>query len=92
MATELLSNTSRLISLKPTKLSTDRPNGSYYSSRTSSCMLFSDRVVNRGFCLRNGVKHVSALVKESCVGSVEKGYGFGLNRVWDDLVKKNDDK
>jgi len=63
MATGMVSNTSRMISVQPAKLSLDRSNRSCYYSRTSSCMNRYDR----RYSLVNGVKPVSALVKVNAV-------------------------
>ncbi|KAI3784971.1 hypothetical protein L1987_44079 [Smallanthus sonchifolius] len=83
MATEMISNTSRMITLQPTKLSIDRSN--------RSCMLRPNRL-NRRHSLMNAVNPVSALVKEryGSVGSKNWGYCFGSNLFWCDSVKKDD--
>ncbi|XP_076930906.1 putative inactive ATP-dependent zinc metalloprotease FTSHI 3, chloroplastic [Bidens hawaiensis] len=93
MSTDMLSNTSRLITLKPTKVSADRSHASYYYSRNSSCIVGSNRFLNRRIpSIVNAVKPVSALVKERCgpIGKMSWGNCFGFDPLCDDHNNKND--
>lgn len=85
----MASNTSRMITLQPTKLSIDRSNWSCSSPRTTSFM----PCLNRRLCLMHAVRPVSALVKNNpgSVGNVNWGYCFGSSSFWDDL-KENGNK